>query len=246
MFFKKSVKNDIPGDYQHRATYNGHISQRIWHLQKHALIGDFLQGKHFGAICDAGCGSGTVSAAIAALAPRSEVVGLDLKTESIEFAKHEYGALKNLRFDCLDLIHGDIKGHEGAFDLVVSMEVIEHFSMAEVAQYLDTLKRLGTSSAVYLITTPDYRSLWPVIEWGLDAFSLVPKMAGAQHLSKFTYGSLTNLLCQHGFECLDRRNFCGISPFLAAISQKAGQLVYSYEEKKGWGNLLCFVFRKIV
>jgi hypothetical protein len=36
-----------------------------------------------------------------------------------------------------------------------------------------------------LVTTPNYRSLWPVMERAVDMMNMAPKMAGEQHISRF-------------------------------------------------------------
>ena len=47
-----------------------------------------------------------------------------------------------------------------------------------------------------LVTTPNYHSLWPVMEWIVDRSNKAPQMAGEQHISKFNPASLRRLLAE--------------------------------------------------
>jgi 2-polyprenyl-3-methyl-5-hydroxy-6-metoxy-1,4-benzoquinol methylase len=240
----EDVKTEtIPGDYQFKATYHGPISQRLWHLRKHDLLEFYLKNQNFSLICDAGCGSGVIAAKVSSLASNSKVFAYDINEESIKFAKNQYQQTNNLFFVRKDLL--DKKQVEKIkFDFIYSFEVIEHFTKEEVNQYLCNLFRMGHQKTCYLLTTPDYLTMWYFIEWVMDNFSLAPKLADHQHLTKFTKDKLVNTISKNGFYIKKISNFCGISPFVAHISRNLSDRVYNLEKRMQWGNLLFCEFEK--
>jgi 2-polyprenyl-3-methyl-5-hydroxy-6-metoxy-1,4-benzoquinol methylase len=245
-FKKNSAFNaieSVPGDYQYKATYEGRISQRLWHLQKHALLKQYITGKKFRDICDAGCGSGVLAAVVASWDVNYRVVGYDINQSSLEFARKRYAGIPNVRFIERDLYASTADG-VGEFDFIYSMEVIEHFSKSDVPGYLKNLYSMGRTGCRYLITTPDYSSLWPLIEWSLDFFRLTPRLSDHQHLCKFTKKSIAATLEENGFVVLDEYNFCGLSPFIGHISERLAGLYDSFEHTLKVGNLVCCEFEK--
>lgn len=233
----------IPGDYQYLATYNGPISQRLWHLRKHDLLQEHLAGKGYRRICDAGCGSGVLAKFAADLCPSAEVRALDVSADSIAFARATYGGVPRLVYEVRDLLEPSA-ADEASFDFIYSMEVIEHFDQQNVDRYLGTLRALGDERAHYLLTTPDYRTLWPAIEWTLDTLALTPRMKGHQHLTRFTRTRLVSAVERHGFRVLRVDRFCGVSPFLGHVSLRLSDAAYELERRFGLGNLLCCVMEK--
>ncbi len=228
----------IPGNYQHVATYRGPVSQRLWHLRRHDLLKRHLAGARYQRICDAGCGSGVLAKLASELCPLAEVRGLDVDAESVAFAQETYGGAPRLVYEVRDLLEPPADGGP-TFDFVYSTEVIEHFGGEDVGRYLATLRALGHEKARYLLTTPDYRSLWPLIEWTLDAWSLVPRLEGHQHLTRFTRGRLVSTVERHGFRVLSLYRFCGLSPFLGHVSLRLADLADRLERRLGFGDLLC-------
>ncbi|HJQ60791.1 MAG TPA: methyltransferase domain-containing protein [Vineibacter sp.] len=71
-------------------------------------------------ILDLGCGSGALSARLAALAPGAEVVGIDIDPQSVALAREKY-PLPNLSFEV-----GDAGTVHGPADAVVSCSMLHH------------------------------------------------------------------------------------------------------------------------
>lgn len=230
----------IPGDYQYKAIEEGPISQRLWHLSKQELMEDYLTGKYFKKICDAGCGSGVIAGKVKRLSPDSTIFAYDNNQECIEFASETF---QNVSFKMANLM--DLTTlQERNFDFIYSMEVIEHFNNAEIGMFLDSLYDLGCENAKYLITTPDYQSLWPVIECLLDTLNLAPKMDNYQHLSKFSKKTLVQTVEKHKFKVDKIYNFCGMSPFSAHLSLTFSEGVKTFEKRYKLGNLICCEFTR--
>jgi len=74
-----------------------------------------------------------------------------------------------------------------------------------------------------LITTPNYRSFWPVMEWLVDRLNMAPKMAGEQHISRFHPSSLERLLTEAGLHINYSGSIYQLSPFLSLLSREQAQ-----------------------
>jgi SAM-dependent methyltransferase len=115
------------------------------HLARYAFAARLARGKQ---VLDAGCGAGYGSAELAETA--DSVVGVDVAPEAIAFATEHY-PLPNLRFEqasCMALPYSD-----GAFELVVAFEVIEH--LADWRAFLAETRRVLASTGQLVVSTPN-------------------------------------------------------------------------------------------
>jgi len=203
----------ISGDYQARALKSDRAAQRFWHEAKFRLIERVAMPEKHERVLDAGCGSGTISYFLSQHA--GEAVGIDSNPSAITYASRAYGAA-NLQFQLGqfdDLIDGK------PFDKIYSIEVVEHLYADQVAEVLSLFYKLANPGAQLLITTPNYRSAWPFIEWLLDRSGLVATMDEAQHVTHFTKRRLV-AMCEHaGWTVRHIGTFNGLAPFLAPISR---------------------------
>ena len=106
-------------------------------------------------------------------------------------------------------------------------------------------KRVLKDDGRMIITTPNYRSLWPFIEWLLNKLS--PVKYHEQHINKFTPNSFVKYLETMGLEVVSFKSIFVISPFLAPISWKLAKFVQKLEEKllPKFGSLLVAEVRKL-
>jgi 2-polyprenyl-3-methyl-5-hydroxy-6-metoxy-1,4-benzoquinol methylase len=106
------------------------------HLRRYASIRRFLYGRVLDFAC--GCGYGTF---LLSNNPEiTEVIGVDRDEESIAWARRHY-ATDRCRFE-----QRDVLTLEGAFDVLVSLETIEHF--AEDGLYHRACERYGFSQVI--------------------------------------------------------------------------------------------------
>ena len=105
-------------------------------------------------ILDLGCGRGWLTRA---LAERGEVLGTDVTAAAVERARELFPALRFEQAGVEELLasHG-----EGAFDLVVSSEVLEHVGDGEKPAFLRGIHRLLRPGGHAVLTTPR-GELWP-------------------------------------------------------------------------------------
>ncbi len=89
--------------------------------------------------------------------------------------------------------------------------------------------RARPPGAQLFLTTPNESSAWPLIEWTLDQFRLVPTLAEAQHLTLFTRARLARALGAGGWDVEEMGTFNGVAPFLAPVSERLARAVEAGE-----------------
>jgi ubiquinone/menaquinone biosynthesis C-methylase UbiE len=122
----------------------GEIWLEHWHRYHFALR--WARGRR---VLDVACGEGYGSALLARNAAR--VTGVDLSPQAIAHARGAYGSLANLEFvesSCTRMPFPD-----GAFDLVVSFETLEHIDGQEA--FLDEVARVLAPDGLLLMSCPN-------------------------------------------------------------------------------------------
>ncbi len=122
----------------------GGIEQRLLERFRATLLAE-ITGLGARRILDAGCGEGIVAAWLAQALPEAELVGVDARADAVEEfrlrnpgVRAEVGDLYGLPFE------------PGEFDLVMAIEVLEHFERPREA--LRELARVA--SGAVLLTVP--------------------------------------------------------------------------------------------
>ena len=85
---------------------------------------------------------------------------------------------------------------------------------------LQNFFRLLRPGGRVLLTTPNYRSLWPLLEWTLDLFGLVPVLDEEQHVAHYHQRSLRQIGQRAGFKVETVQSVCFLSPWIAPVSWK--------------------------
>jgi len=115
------------------------------HMARYHFAVRLARGKR---VLDAGCGAGYGSAALAEVAER--VTAIDIAQDAVDHARGHYVA-GNLAFEqasCTALPFAD-----GAFDLVVAFEVIEH--LEDWREFLREARRVLAPSGQFIVSTPN-------------------------------------------------------------------------------------------
>lgn len=231
----------IPGSYQHIALTQGPPIQRFWHKTKLMLLDWMFEVHAPERVLDVGCGSGVFADALAQRG--AEVVAVDANADAINYAQTTF-ARQGLSFS-LGLLD-ELQLPDASFDKVTCLEIVEHVYLHQVNTLLRSLHKLLKPGGQALITTPNYRGLWPAIEWATDRFSKVAKMDGEQHVTHFSRELLETCLQNAGFSVERMRTFSTFAPFVAAASERAAVRLERIERKVDlpFGNLLVAVARK--
>jgi SAM-dependent methyltransferase len=238
--------HSVAGDYQYRALHSGHPMQRFWHGGKLTMI-DQLIRPHLRAgsrVLEVGCGAGNLL--LQASVPASYPVALDLSMQALTFVRSRLEEVNSgpeapSGFACTQAIGESLPLKDNSFDCVLMSEVIEHLetpqnSIREAARVLCSGGRL-------LITTPNYRSFWPIMEWAVDRLNMAPKMAGEQHISRFYPSSLRSMLVELGLNIEYAGSMYNLSPFLSLVSPAGAkrQLQRELQGRSAWGMILVAV-----
>lgn len=220
--YKPEVYDAIEPGYYDSVYEQGKGAQWFWH--HHRFLNVFRGLPPSGArLLDVGCGPGTFVGHFSE--GYKEAVGIDLAVAQIEYASKRHGATTR-HFKAADIaMVPDI----GYFDSVVSIEVIEHLPLAATQDFLKLCLKLLRPGGTLVLTTPNYRSFWPVIEWVLSKAGPVDYVE--QHINRFTKARLERELEQAGFLVSKLSTFFLISPFLAAVSTKLATTIERLEQK---------------
>ena len=215
---KRAYDPEIAGQYY--AFMEGGAIRRRWHLNKLRLF-ELAGVAGADRVLDAGCGAGNLVVEIAPHCQSS--IGLDYHHGRLAFAsKRGRGAYVEGSIDRLPF-------GEGTFDKVFCLEVLEHVERPVVSDALEEFRRVLKPGGQLLITTPNYRSLWPAIEFLLYGLRLVPHMPGGDHITKYHRRALERAVAAAHFRLLRSGSFNHLSPFVASLSDDWAERLYRWE-----------------
>lgn len=201
--------------------------QSKWHALKFRLVGQCL-GSDYRHHLDIGCGPGTF---VGTLHADRRSTGTDIAASQIDFANERY---KTDQHDFQRVPPGEVPFADGAFDVVTLVEVIEHLELSYIEFLLGEAHRVLAPGGKIVITTPNYASLWPLLEKVVNRLGEVSYEE--QHLTFFNRGTLRALLQEVGYTDLKVTTFQGVSPFCAAISGSLADVMQKLETPLlSWG-----------
>ena len=144
---------------------------------------------------DVGCGAGLLAEPLARLG--AKVTGIDAASELIAVAR-DHAAAQGLE---IDYRAGAVEAVDGLFDLVTSMEVIEH--VADPAAFLKALAQRLAPDGLLILSTPNATSWSRLLMITLgEGLGRIPK--GTHDFDKFISPErMKPLLAHAGLKCLD-------------------------------------------
>ncbi|MBZ5551877.1 MAG: methyltransferase domain-containing protein [Acidobacteriia bacterium] len=232
----------IPGDYQYCALTRGNPVQRFWHYSKQLAIKRYLPPGSGERILDVGCGSGVITSFLGESG--ASVLGIDSSEDAIAFASQEFSA-PNVRFE--RLLVDDLVGLDHlSFDKIYCLELIEHIYRNQTRELFQQFRTLVKPGGKVFVTTPNYRSLWPLIEWIMDTARLAPQMSEHQHVEFFNARKLQDTGLECGFEMEESVSMCFLAPWLAPLSWRLAEKADVLESRLPFhmGSILIGVFAK--
>jgi 2-polyprenyl-6-hydroxyphenyl methylase/3-demethylubiquinone-9 3-methyltransferase len=163
---------------------------RHWSLDEHSLKP--LAGK---SALDVGCGAGLLAEPLARLG--AKVTAIDAARELIAAAQ------LHARGQALDIDYrvSTVEEVAGTYDLVTSLEVIEH--VADPKSFVTALAARLASGGLMILSTPNRTALSRLVTVGIaEAIGAVPK--GTHDFDKFIApDTLKALLAEAGLKCID-------------------------------------------
>lgn len=230
----------IAGSYQFDALTKGNAVQRFWHANKQMAIQRYLPPQPSEFILDVGCGSGVIADFLAKSG--ATVWGIDGSEDAIAFAGKTFPQ-PNLSFH-QGLVDERFQT-DRPVDKLYCLEVIEHIYVDQGRQMLSNFYRTLRPGGAVFLTTPNYRSFWPLIEWTLDTLKLVPHLMDDQHVAKYHRSKLSDLAKSSGFMVEQMATTCFVAPWLAPLSWNLADKVNSMETGRFFpGSILVAVLRK--
>jgi 2-polyprenyl-6-hydroxyphenyl methylase/3-demethylubiquinone-9 3-methyltransferase len=144
---------------------------------------------------DVGCGAGLLAEPLARLG--AKVTGIDAAPELIAVAR-DHAAAQGL---AIDYRAADVQALEGQFDLVTSMEVIEH--VADPAAFLKALAARLAPGGLLVLSTPNATGWSKLLMITLgEGLGRIPK--GTHDFGKFISPErMKQFLADAGLKCLD-------------------------------------------
>jgi len=231
----------IPGDYQYRALTRGFVVQRYWHASKLKLVDALLPVTADDRVLDCGCGSGVVSAHLATRG--AHVVGIDTNPDAVAFARSMFGS-ENLTF--AETAADEIADPLASFSKILFLEVLEHLYADQAVPILTRFRELLRPGGQLLVTTPNYRGTWPILEAVLDRLSLTAHMHEDQHVARWTRDSLVRVVGAAGLVPRRVGTYSTIAPFAAILGEAVADRFFRAELRSAlpFGNLLYVLAQK--
>jgi 2-polyprenyl-3-methyl-5-hydroxy-6-metoxy-1,4-benzoquinol methylase len=230
----------ISGDYQFKAINSNSKIQRFWHENKFNTIDFFLAPKISDTVLDVGCGSGVISNYLASKA--KFVYGIDGNKYAIDFAK------TNSKKDNICYMNALVDSNlniDPTIDKIYCLELIEHIYFSQSVEMLNNFNRVLKSDGFVLITTPNYRSFWPIIEFVMDTFGLAPKMRKLQHIEQYNRYKIFKLAAAAHFEIISYHTINFLAPWIAFFSYNfAAKINHSEFKLNRMGSTCVFVLQK--
>ncbi len=171
----------IPEGYYQDVVERGHPVRRAWHLQKFERVIECLPQRRGQSILDVGCFAGTfLSLVDERWFPRQ--LGVDIVEKQVDYARARFGSERR-RFAHIARLEA-LEEIEERFDVITVIEVIEHLAVPEIRALLERVSALLVPGGKLVLSTPNYASIWPLLEQVLNRLSAVSYEE--QHITKFT------------------------------------------------------------
>ena len=173
---------------------------------------------------DIGCGPGTF---IGTLPDTICSSGFDIEQRQIDYANREYGSERK-QFECVEP-GKPFPVEEDSIDVITMTDLLEHLSADYNIFLMNEARRMLRTGGSVLITTPNYGSLWPVVEWFVNKLGEVSYED--QHINPYYRKTLCDLLQRTGFRNVAVDAFQFSAPFFGGISWKFADTIQKIEPK---------------
>lgn len=209
-----------PGHY-YDAMREGSTIQQFWHNTKFSQMKKHLISKNT-RILDIGAGPGCFLS----------LVEKDFKlavVSDISFAQLNFAKDKINKINCITCDANKLPFKKESFDYIILSEVIEHLPKESSQNILKSIHKLLKPSGRLILTTPNYKSLWPVLEFFWNFVNPIKYLE--QHINKYSIKSLKQDILKAGFSDIKYSTSFFVSSFIALFSKSLAEKVHVIEQK---------------
>lgn len=229
---------EIPSGY-YDLIHEEKSTRSNWHRSKFQEVEKILAntGKRFETILDYGCGPGTFLGRYLKNI-EAEKFGVDLSQVQIAYARETFGT--NISFLSTD----SFNVAKDKFDLIIAIEFIEHISLDESKLFLDNCYNNLKSGGMLVMTTPNYKGLWPILERVTDL--LFSTEYHQQHVSRYNKSTLSQVVTESNFKVERINSILGLktlTPFNNILIKATFSLIDKFIIRNN-KFLLCMVATK--
>ena len=146
--------------------------QSAWHNIKFNYFKKRIKAKEIH--LDIGCGPGTFVNIL-----NKKSIGIDISNNQIIYAKNKF---KNKKFK-FKQFKKKIPLKKNSIDTISLIELIEHLNNKDLIFLMKECKRVLKKNGIIYLSTPNYYSLWPLLEILVNIFSSLNYKH--QHINKF-------------------------------------------------------------
>jgi len=213
---------EIPTGYYDLVHERNSGMQAYWHRIKFENVGSVVSDTPSIRLLDFACGPGTF---LGNYMRQSQGLGVDLAARQIQYARDKY-RLSNLTFETFSI--QELTERSETYQVATCIEFIEHISEEEVTALLQGIRKLLDQNGTLVITTPNYRGPWPVLEWCIDRFAN-GQVYDQQHITHWNRKRIREVLSLNGFTVNQIKGMHGIAPFFAPFSWKLARMISRIE-----------------
>jgi 2-polyprenyl-3-methyl-5-hydroxy-6-metoxy-1,4-benzoquinol methylase len=229
-------EKEIPAGFYDKIYQRKAGVRYCWHdLKFRAVAAHLTRAKR---LLDIGCGPGTF---VGNYLGGIDCLGVDSSSSQIQYANRHY-ADELHRFSTRPIASLVESGDR--FDAITMIELVEHLAVADAARLFAEARELLSADGILIVTTPNYRSLWPIIERGVNLVS--PVSYEQQHVNKYRRARLISELIEAGYRRVTVTTAVGLAPFAAVFGPRPVRWLHALEARLGHlgcGNLLLAVAR---
>lgn len=226
----------IPIGYYDKILDNKNGMRKFWHWHKFDAVKRVVGLK--GVVVDVGCFAGTFIGAFLNN-NYSKKIGVDILPDQIEYANHKYSS-KSTEFLVIESFFDIIEKIKDEVNTVTFIEVIEHLDEFQIKDFFESVDKILAKDSEVVITTPNYLSVWPLLEVIVNKLSSVKYEE--QHITKFTYFNIEKKL-ENIYPGIWEKYFVEIkttthflSPFIALLSYSYAVKFSNYINASKWRN----------
>lgn len=221
----------------------------FWHHLKFQRIRDYIETTDATSIIDYGCFCGTFLGNIDNSKLKDQI-GLDILQDQIDYAKKVY-TTDYRKFMLIDEFKQNYPDKK--VDIITIIEVIEHLEISQIREILAFATSRLNPGGKFILTTPNYMSMWPLLEFVLNKVSDVNYEE--QHITRFNYSNIEKRL--RGMNETFSKNFKTefvtsshfFTPYVAQVSFSLADKMSKFSPHQKWhfplGNLLMICFSKV-